>query len=162
MVGRLGWRAVAGGVGLGLSAGWNLANVGAIGDETARAYGVSLAVVGIFTTALFVMHAVMQIPAGRLADRLGARRIGLAGLAVVAVCSAGALATPSPALAIAMRTLTGIGTAVCFIGGSDYIRAAGGTRSRRASSALLAWVAPGSGSRSCRRSSGCSTGARRT
>jgi len=120
-------RAAAGGVGLGLSAGWNLANVGAIADETARAYGVSLAVVGVFTTALFVMHAAMQIPAGRLADRLGARRIGMAGLAVVAGCSAGALAAPSPALAIVLRTLTGIGTAVCFVGGSDYVRAAGGT-----------------------------------
>jgi len=31
---RFGARAAAGGVGLGLSAGWNLANVGAIADET--------------------------------------------------------------------------------------------------------------------------------
>ncbi len=127
MGGRLGWRAAAGGVGLGLSAGWNLANVGAIADETASAYGVSLAVVGVFTTALFVMHAAMQIPAGRLTDRLGARRVGLFGLAIVAACSGAALAAPSPGLAIALRTLTGIGTAVCFVGGSDYVRSAGGT-----------------------------------
>ncbi|HSP74572.1 MAG TPA: hypothetical protein VLN26_19535, partial [Gaiellaceae bacterium] len=60
-------RAAAGGIGLGLSAGWNLANVGAIADETATDYGVSLAMVGVFTTALFVMHAAMQIPGGRLA-----------------------------------------------------------------------------------------------
>ncbi|HET7046383.1 MAG TPA: MFS transporter [Gaiellaceae bacterium] len=127
MAGRTGWRAAAGGAGLGLSAGWNLSNVGAIADETARAYGVSLTVVGVFTTALFVMHAAMQIPAGRLADRLGARRVGMAGLVVVAGCSTAALASPSPSLAVAMRTLTGIGTAVCFVGGSDYVRAAGGT-----------------------------------
>ncbi len=127
MAGRLAPRAAAGGVGLGLSAGWNIANVGAIAGESARAYGVSLAVVGLFTTALFVMHAAMQIPAGRLADRLGARRIGLAGLGIVAFCSAAALAAPSPGLAIAMRTLTGIGTAICFVAGSDYVRASGGT-----------------------------------
>jgi MFS family permease len=120
-------RAAAGGVGLGLSAGWNLANVGAIADATGRAYGVSLAVVGVFTTALFVMHAAMQIPGGRLSDRFGARRVGLAGLAVVIGCSGVALAAPSPALAVAMRTLTGIGTAICFVAGSDYVRAAGGS-----------------------------------
>ncbi|HEY6032400.1 MAG TPA: MFS transporter, partial [Gaiellaceae bacterium] len=120
-------RAAAGGVGLGLSAGWNLANVGAIADETAGDYHVSLTIVGLFTTALFVMHAGMQIPGGRLADRFGSRRVGLAALGIVVVCSLGALATPSPALAIAMRTLTGIGTAICFVAGSDYVRAASGS-----------------------------------
>jgi nitrate/nitrite transporter NarK len=123
---RRGWRVGAVGVGLGLSAGWNLSNVGAIADATARDYGVSLAVVGIFTTALFVMHGAMQLPAGRLADRLGARRVGLAGLAVVVVCNAVALLDASPALAISMRTLAGIGTAICFVAGSDYVRASGG------------------------------------
>ena len=72
---RAAWRAAGGGVGLGLSAGWNLSNVGAIADETAAAYGVSLAMVGVFTTALFVMHMAMQLPAGRLTDRSGARRV---------------------------------------------------------------------------------------
>jgi MFS family permease len=122
-----GRRAAAGGAGLGLSAGWNLANVGAIADETAVAYGVSLAVVGVFTTALFVTHAGMQLPAGRLADRLGARRVGLGGVALVAVANAIALIAPVPALAISMRAVAGIGTAVCFVAGSDYVRAAGGT-----------------------------------
>lgn len=120
-------RAAAGGIGLGLSAGWNLANVGAIADETAAAYGVSLAMVGVFTTALFVMHAAMQIPGGRLADRYGARRIGVVALLIVVACSLGALPTADPALAIAMRTLTGIGTAICFVAGSDYVRSVSGS-----------------------------------
>ena len=81
-------RAAAGGVGLGLSAGWNLANVGAIADDTGRAYGVSLTMVGVFTTALFVMHAAMQLPAGRLTDRYGARRVGLAGAPLVRAATA--------------------------------------------------------------------------
>jgi MFS family permease len=125
--GRGSLRAAAGGVGLGLSAGWNLANVGAIATGTADEYGVSLTTVGLFTTALFVMHAAMQIPAGRLADRVGARRIGLVGVAIVVVCNGLALIAPSPALAIAMRTLAGVGTAICFVAGSDYIRASGGS-----------------------------------
>ena len=120
-------RAAAGGVVLGLSAGWNLSDVGAIADETAAAYGVSLAVVGTFTTALFVMHAGMQIPAGRLADRFGARRIGLAGVLLVALCNGIALLAPSVPLTISMRTLMGVGTAICFVAGSDYVRSQGGT-----------------------------------
>ncbi len=121
-----GWRVAAGGVGLGLSAGWNLSNIGAIADDTARDFGVSLAVVGLFTTSLFVMHGAMQLPAGRLADRVGARRIGLGGLGIVVSCNALALITAAPALAISMRILAGIGTAICFVAGSDYVRAAGG------------------------------------
>src|SRR5919199_1590244 len=68
-------RAAAGGVGLGLSAGWNLANVGAI----------------------------------------------------VAACNALALAAASPALTVAARAVMGVGTAVCFVAGSDYVRATGGS-----------------------------------
>jgi cyanate permease len=121
-----GVRAAVGGVGLGLSAGWNLANVGAIADDTAGDYGVSLTMVGVFTTALFVMHAAMQLPAGRLADRLGARRVGLAGVLLVAACNAGALASASASLTILARTAMGIGTAICFVSGSDYVRSLGG------------------------------------
>ena len=51
-------------------------------------YGVSLAAVGLLTTGLFVTHLAVQIPGGRLIDRVGARRIGLASLAVVAAANA--------------------------------------------------------------------------
>ena len=54
------------------SAGWSLANVGAVAERTSAAYGVGLAVVGLFTTALVLTHAAMQIPAGKLCDRFGA------------------------------------------------------------------------------------------
>ena len=57
-------RAALGGVALGATAGWNLANVGAVAETAAHAYGVGLAVVGLFTTSLFVTHALLQVPAG--------------------------------------------------------------------------------------------------
>ena len=72
-----------GGFALAASAGWNLANVGAVAGRTSAAYGVGLAVVGLFTTALVLTHAAMQIPAGRLCDRFGARLVGAAGLVVI-------------------------------------------------------------------------------
>ncbi len=120
-------RAALGGVALGFSAGWNLSNVGAVAEPVASAYGVSLAAVGLFTTALFVTHAGMQVPAGRLIDRLGARRVGLLGFVVIAGCNAAALAAPETELALSMRALSGFGTAFVFVAGSDYVRAAGGS-----------------------------------
>src|SRR5436190_268668 len=121
------WRALAGGFALALSPGWNVANVGAVADSLADAYGVSLAVVGLLTTALFLTHAAFQIPAGRLCDRFGARRVGAAGLAITAVASAGTLAWREAAFAIALRAVAGVGTALSFVAGSDYVRSTVGS-----------------------------------
>jgi predicted MFS family arabinose efflux permease len=120
-------RAVVGGCALGLAVGWNVSDVGAIADTVAVDYGVSLTTVGLFTTALFVVHAALQIPAGRMVDAHGARRVGLAALAVLAVANALALIAPSPELLFVARAAMGIGTALGFVAGSDYVRAQGGT-----------------------------------
>jgi MFS family permease len=120
-------RGALGGIALGLAAGWNVSNVGAVARELARAYDVGLVTIGLFTTSLFLVHAAMQIPAGRLIDRFGGRRVGLVGLAVIAVSSLVTLAWQDPYFAIAVRGMTGIGTGLCFVAGSDYVRAGGGT-----------------------------------
>ena len=69
-----------GGCALGLATGWNVANTGAVAQPLATAYGVGLATVGLFTTALFVTHLALQIPGGKASDRFGPRRVGLLGL----------------------------------------------------------------------------------
>jgi len=84
-------RALIAGSALAFTAGFNVANVGAVADTAARQYGVGLGVIGLFTTALFVSHAGMQVPMGRLCDRFGARLVGLLGLVDVAVASTIAL-----------------------------------------------------------------------
>jgi nitrate/nitrite transporter NarK len=85
------WRAAAGGFAPALSAGWNVANTGAVAVGLSHADGVSLGAVGLFTTALFLTHAALQVPAGRLCDRFGARVVGIAGLVVTAAASVVAL-----------------------------------------------------------------------
>jgi MFS transporter, NNP family, nitrate/nitrite transporter len=120
-------RATAGGIALGVAVGWNVSNIGAIADSLALDYGVSLTTVGLFTTALFVVHAVLQIPSGRLVDRFGARRIGLGALAILAVANGIALIAPDPGLALGARSLAGVGTALGFVAGIDYVRAQGGS-----------------------------------
>jgi len=120
-------RAILGGCALGLATGWNVSNTGAVAQQLAHRYGVGLATVGLFTTALFLTHLVMQIPGGRTSDRFGARRTGLLGLALIAVFSAAAMAAPVTGLAIVMRALAGVGTGLGFIAGSAYVRAIGGS-----------------------------------
>jgi MFS family permease len=118
-------RAVFGACALGLATGWQIANTGAVAEPLARDYGVGLVTVGLFTTSLFLMHLVMQIPGGRAADRFGPRRSGLVGLALIGVGNAVALAAPEPGLAFTMRALIGVGTGLTFVAGADYVRAAG-------------------------------------
>jgi MFS family permease len=120
-------RAALGGFALAFTPGFNVANVGAVADRTAHAYGIGLAAVGLFTTALFVTHAAFQVPAGRLCDRFGPRIVGGAGLAIVALASASALLWREAAFAIGMRLVAGIGTAGSFVSGSDYVRSTIGT-----------------------------------
>jgi MFS family permease len=114
--------ALVGGLAPAISAGWNVANTGSVATTLSHAYGVSLGVIGLFTTALFLAHAALQVPAGRLCDRFGARWVGTAGLAVTALGSLAALAWREAAFAIATRALAGIGTGLSFVAGSDYFR----------------------------------------
>jgi MFS family permease len=125
--GRARTRAAAAGVALGFTVGTNVANIGAVATSLEHAYGTSLGVIGLFTTALFVTHTAGQIPGGRAVDRFGARRLGFAALAIVAAGNALAMIASDPALALAARALTGVGTGIGFIAGSEYVRAAGGT-----------------------------------
>jgi MFS family permease len=120
-------RALAAGLAMAFTAGFNVANVGAVAEAAGRDYGVGLGVVGLFTTGLFLSHTGMQIPVGRLCDRIGPRAVGGVGLAVVAAASAGALGWRNAWFAIAMRFVAGFGTAGAFVGGSDYVRATSGT-----------------------------------
>ncbi|HYY76683.1 MAG TPA: MFS transporter, partial [Gaiellaceae bacterium] len=111
---------------MGLAVGWNITNVGAVAEPLAGAYGIGLGVVGLFTTSLFLVHALVQIPGGRRADRHGARPVALAALVLMAAGNGLLLAAPDPILGITLRALVGLGTGVAFVAGSDYVRAAAG------------------------------------
>ena len=107
---------------LSFVAGWLVSNVGAVASPMADAYSVSLAFVGALIAAAAATHAVMQIPSGRLVDRYGARSVAIGGLSIlVAADGVGALAA-EPALAVVARLAVGVGTALCFVSGSDLLR----------------------------------------
>jgi predicted MFS family arabinose efflux permease len=105
------------------AAGWSLTAAGAGATALEDAYGVSLVVVGLFTTAMAVPYALLQLPAGALVDRWGARRAALLGLGLVFVAYLAALSVPHAGLALAARALVGAGGAICFSAGADLARA---------------------------------------
>jgi MFS family permease len=120
-------RALIGACAAACATGWNNTNIGAIATTVAHQYGIGLAEVGLFTTALFLTHMIMQIPAGKASERFGARRTALAGLCVLATANAIALAAGSPLVVIAIRALMGVGTGLVFVSGSAYVRESGGS-----------------------------------
>ena len=176
-------RAIVGGCALGLATGWNISNTGAVASPLAIAYGVSLAVVGLFTTALFVTHIAVQIPGAGASDRFGSAggRASSGSLVIIVlqrpVDDRGRRRARAHAPA-----LTGLGTGLAFIAGSAYIRAIGrlaggagavrrlrpGRRRSRARRSSLRWRAGSAGGRRTRLPSrwrcapcSCCRGARR-
>jgi len=119
----------AAGVALGAAVGYNIANVGPAADVLANAYDVRLGTIGFLTTALFVTHLAMQIPGGRLVDQRGARTLGMFALALVALGNLLALLVASFPVGVVGRLISGVGTGVGFVAGSDYVRATVGTAS---------------------------------
>ncbi len=120
-------RVATAGLLLGLAVGWNVSNLGAVAEHLAADYGVALGTVGLFTTATFLVHALLQIPAGHAIDARGARPAAFAALAFLIGANAAALAAPEPALVVSARALAGVGTALGFLAGLDYIRRHGGS-----------------------------------
>ncbi len=117
---------VVAGLAVGGCLTWNVSNVGAVADPLAHTYGVSLAAVGLLTTALFVTHLVVQLPAGRGADRYGARTVALVAIGATVVGSALLIADDSFPLALLGRAVVGVGSGAGFVAGLDLVRAGGG------------------------------------
>jgi nitrate/nitrite transporter NarK len=84
-------------------------------------FGFNQASAGLLTTGIFLTHALMQIPSGRLADRLGPVRVLAAALAWVAVGSFAIAFAGAYWQLLFWKTFAGIGTGTCFTAGARYI-----------------------------------------
>ena len=105
---------------------WNISNVGAVADPLAEHYGVSLAAIGLLTTALFVTHLAVQLPAGRAADRVGSQRVALVAIAAGGLGNCLLLVDGGFELALVARAVVGVGSGAAFVAGLDLVRASGG------------------------------------
>lgn len=118
--------AIAAGLVTGCFVTWNVTNVGAVADPLARTYSVSLAAVGLLTTALFVTHVASQLPAGLCADRYGARTVAIAACLAAVAGNALLLTSDAFPVGLAGRLVVGLGSGAGFVSGLDLVRAGGG------------------------------------
>jgi len=84
-------------------------------DTLMALYGVSYTGMSILLSALLWSHALMQIPAGMIADKLGMKRALILGMSSLTLGNFLPAALPSMGLAILGRVLTGIGTGLGFV-----------------------------------------------
>ena len=78
----------------------------------ARQFGVSVAAAATVISAFALMRVVFAMPAGRLVDRFGSRRVMAAGIAVVAASSILAGLSQSFAQLLVLRGVGGLGSAM--------------------------------------------------
>ena len=119
-------RGIVAGLAVGGFLTWNVSNVGAVADPLAQAYGVSVAAIGLLTTALFLTHLAVQLPAGRGADRFGARSVALVAIGASVVGNGVLLVDDAFAAALLGRAIVGIGSGAGFVAGLDLVRSGGG------------------------------------
>lgn len=84
-------------------------------------FGFNQASAGLLTTGIFLTHALMQVPGGRLADRLGPVRVLGAALAWVALGSLAIAFAGAYWQLLFWKTFAGVGTGACFTAGARYI-----------------------------------------
>jgi MFS transporter, DHA1 family, multidrug resistance protein len=78
----------------------------------ARQFGINMALVGLIITAFAFASAVVDIPAGWIADRLGRRPTLIAGCLILATGSVGCAIVPDYWLFLACRFIQGTGYAL--------------------------------------------------
>lgn len=100
---------------MGLDLGSVFMNIPPAMGELMRVYGsISYAKTSILLSALIWTHALIQIPAGMLTDRLGLKRNLLASILFIVVGNFISVAAPSFELALLGRVIAGIGTGLSF------------------------------------------------
>ena len=81
---------------------------------------------GLLTTALFVTHLAVQLPAGRGADRFGSQSVALLAVLAGVLGNVVLLLDVGFELALVGRTIVGLGSGAAFVAGLDLVRAGGG------------------------------------
>ena len=84
-------------------------------------FGFNQASAGLLTTGIFLTHAMMQIPGGRLSDRMGPSRVMIAALAWVTVANFAIAFSGAYWQLLLWKTFAGVGTGACFAAGARYV-----------------------------------------
>jgi nitrate/nitrite transporter NarK len=114
-------RALAAVCAAGFAFSANYTNHAPMAPSLQGEFGFNQASAGLLTTGIFLTHALMQVPGGRLADRLGAARVLAAALAWVTVGNFAIAFAGAYWQLLLWKVFVGIGTGTCFTAGARYI-----------------------------------------
>lgn len=96
--------------------------LGALTPDIIADYQLSRFAAGLLGSALFMALALFSIPSGLLADRIGARRVILAGVALMAVGCYWVSESHTYAMVLAMFFAIGVGTTMLQTSGSPLVQ----------------------------------------
>ena len=100
---------------MGISLGFIFMNIPPALDRLMDLYGVTYLRISILISTLFWSHALMQVPAGMIGDRLGIRPVLLIGLGCLCLGNLVPILSPHLGPAILGRVILGIGTGLSFV-----------------------------------------------
>lgn len=100
---------------IGVDLGVTFLNIPPGIDNLMALYGVSYTGISVLLSALLWSHALMQVPAGVVTDKLGIKRAFLLGMSALTFGNFLPAALPSMGLAVFGRVLTGMGTGIGFV-----------------------------------------------
>jgi nitrate/nitrite transporter NarK len=106
-------------VGFVLSA--NYTNHGPLVPTLVKQLSITMAMAGLFTTAVFFTHGLMQVPGGIFADKIGAKRVITFGIMIIAIGNILTGLSDSYAAILMWKFFTGIGTGCAIVGGLRYV-----------------------------------------
>jgi len=108
----------------------------AYADAISARFALSGAEVGALTSSLAVSYALIQVPAGLIAARVGTRESFVASLCLVAAGFVGTAAAPDFGVLVACRVLTGAGAGMLLPLGSSLARSSLPGRNMRAQATI--------------------------
>jgi MFS family permease len=112
---RRAWLIYALGVAAYIVAVFQRASLGVAGVEAQRRFGITAAVLSLFSVLQLGVYAGLQVPVGIMLDRIGSRRLVAVGATVMAVGQGVLATTHVVTLAVVGRVLVGAGDAMTFI-----------------------------------------------
>ncbi|ELZ05604.1 major facilitator superfamily protein [Natrialba chahannaoensis JCM 10990] len=90
-------------------------STGVLSEQLTVDFGTTAAQLGTLHASFFLIYALIQIPTGVLADRVGPRYVGTAGGVVLSVGAIGFALSNSYFAAFLSRALIGLGSGVIFV-----------------------------------------------
>lgn len=106
---------------LGFVFSCNYTNHGPLIPTLVQILGITLGAAGFFTTAVFLTHAILQMPGGTMSDKFGAKRVATFGLIVIAIGNILTGMASTYEQILLFKFITGIGTGSAIQAGLRYV-----------------------------------------